>query len=136
MSFSVSFRKPSDFSRYASVSHGKLPVAHGELPVAHGKLPGKQLQILVRFREVFGKIRWASVRFSTIVWRQNLGKIFLPKPSKVYRSSRYLTKNFPESHPKSVIFILEAYREQPEAHREQPEVHREKPEVFCEQPEV
>ncbi len=51
------------------VPHGKLPVPHGKLPVppgkplvahgkplvAHGKLQEEKLQILVRFRDFFGK---------------------------------------------------------------------------------
>ena len=37
------------------VAHGKLLVTHGKPLVAHGKLQEEKLQILVRFRDFFGK---------------------------------------------------------------------------------
>ena len=37
------------------VPHGKLPVPHGKPLVTHGKLQEEKLQILVRFRDFFGK---------------------------------------------------------------------------------
>ena len=62
---------------------------------------------------------------------------------ELYHELKNFTRVSPEFYqkspgilPKSVIFLLEVYREQPEVYREQPEVYREEPEVYREEPEV
>ena len=53
--------------------------------------------------------------------------------TEAHRSLPKLTVSYPKLpgiSPKSAIFFLEVYVEQPETHREKPEVYREQLEVF------
>ena len=77
------------------------------------------------------------------------GPGYLPKftvsylEQELYHELKNFTRVSPEFYqkspgilPKSVIFLLEVYREQPEVYREEPEVTVSHPEVYREPPEV